>query len=109
MRTQTNPEFKDKIDDTIIVKNTQELLGKLEMLHGKLEDELTVEDIESLNPSKRGYPLYLKDTFDEDGVPINEVMRDAYDNIILGLSRINVIEGGVRAGKDVIGIAITTD
>jgi len=109
MKTQNNPEFQNKLDDNIIRKNTKELLKKLDELHLKLEDELTVEDIESLNPSNRGYPIYLKDTFDEDGVPINEVMRDAYDNIVLGLSRINLIEGGVRAGKDVIGIAISTD
>ena len=51
----------------------------------------------------------MKGTFDENGLPNNPVLREAYNNIVLGLSRINVIEGGVRAGKDVVGIAIFSE
>lgn len=109
MRTQTNQEYKNVMNEQIVVRNTSELLGKLNYIHNKLEDELTVEDIENLNPEVRGYPNYLKGTFDEDGIPNNPVLADAYDNIVLGLSRINVLEGGVRAGKDVVGIALVGD
>lgn len=109
MITQTIQEYKNKLTDGIILKNTEILNHKLSMLHDKLENEITVEDIENLNPEVRGYPNYLKGTFDENGVPCNPVMADAYDNIVLGLSRINLIEGGVRAGKDVIGLALAGD
>lgn len=109
MITQNLNEYKDTLSFSVIEKDTEDLLIKLESIHGKLEDELSVEDIEALNPNKRGYPKYMKNTFDENGLPINKVMREAYNNIVLGLSRINVIEGGVRAGKDVIGIAIFSE
>ena len=109
MITQNRVEYINQLDDGIIRKSNETLLQKLELLHGKLENELSIEDIEALNPNKRGYPKYMKGTFDENGLPNNPVLREAYNNIVLGLSRINVIEGGVRAGKDVVGIAIFSE
>ena len=109
MITQNNSLYQNTIDESIILKDTSRLFSKLSELHGKLENDLTLEDIESLNPEKRGYPKYLTGTFNSDGIPNNPVMAQAYDNIVLGLSRINLIEGGVRAGKDVIGIAIFSE
>lgn len=109
MITQNQSQYQNKLDDIVIKQDTNLLIAKLEALHGKLEDELSLEDIEALNPNKRGYPKYMKNTFDENGLPNNEVLREAYNNIVLGLSRINVIEGGVRAGKDVVGIAIFSE
>ena len=106
MITQNRVEYINQIDEGVIRKSNEILLQKLEVLHDKLENELSVEDIEALNPNKRGYPKYMKGTFDENGLPNNKVLREAYNNIVLGLSRVNVIEGGVRAGKDVVGIAI---
>lgn len=109
MITQNRVEYINQIDEGIIRKSNEILLQKLEVLHDKLENELSVEDIEALNPNKRGYPKYMKGTFDENGLPNNKVLREAYNNIVLGLSRVNVIEGGVRAGKDVVGIAIYSE
>ncbi len=109
MTTQILSEFKGKLNEGIVLKNTEILNHKLSLLHDKLENEVTIEDIENLNPEVRGYPNYLPGTFDKNGVPCNPVMADAYDNIVLGLSRINLIEGGVRAGKDVIGLALAGD
>lgn len=109
MTTQILNQYKNKLTEGIILKNTEVLNHKLELLQNKLENEVTIEDIENLNPEVRGYPNYLPGTFDKNGVPCNPVMADAYDNIVLGLSRINLIEGGVRAGKDVIGLALAGD
>ena len=109
MSTQILSEYKNKLTENIVIKNSKELKNKLKLFEDKLETELTIEDIENLNPEVRGYPNYLPGTFDENGIPRNPVMRNAYDNIVLGLSRINLIEGGVRAGKDVIGLALIGD
>ena len=109
MITQNRSEYQTTWDDNSIKTEADLLLSKLEALHGKLEEELTLDDIEGLNPNKRGYPNYMKGTFDEYGIPTNKVLKEAYNNIVLGLSRINVLEGGVRAGKDVVGIAIFSE
>ncbi len=109
MSTQILSEYKNKLTENIVIKNSKELKNKLKLFEDKLETELTIEDIENLNPEVRGYPNYLPGTFDKDGIPTDPVMRNAYDNIVLGLSRINLIEGGVRAGKDVIGLALIGD
>ena len=46
---------------------------------------------------------------DHNGIPIEPKIKQAYKNIVLGLSRVNVFEGGVRGGKDVIGIALFSE
>lgn len=109
MSTQILQEYKDVLNQEIVQRNSKDLKVKLKIFEEKLENELTIEDIENLNPEVRGYPTYLPGTFDENGIPNDPAMRDAYDNIVLGLSRINLIEGGVRAGKDVIGLALVGD
>lgn len=86
MITQNNSLYQNTIDESIILKDTSRLFSKLSELHGKLENDLTLEDIESLNPEKRGYPKYLTGTFNSDGIPNNPVMAQAYDNIVLGLA-----------------------
>ena len=77
MITQNRVEYINQLDDGIIRKNNETLLQKLELLHGKLENELSIEDIEALNPNKRGYPKYMKGTFDENGLPNNPVTISA--------------------------------
>ena len=43
-----------------------------------------------MNPEDRGYPQYLPGTFDKYGVPLDEKLKNAYDNIVLGLCKVNI-------------------
>ena len=89
--------------------NTETLNAKLQKIGKSLEEDLANVDVESLNPDKRGYPKYLDGTFDKNGIPVSPKLKQAYQNIVLGMSRINLFEGGVRGGKDVLGIALFSE
>ena len=46
MITQNNSLYQNTIDESIILKDTNRLFSKLSELHGKLENDLTLEDLE---------------------------------------------------------------
>lgn len=102
-------ESKPTLSFEQIQFNTKTLNAKLEKIGENLEKDLSKVDIESLNPEQRGYPKYLDGTFDNQGIPVLDKLKQAYKNIVLGMSRINLFEGGVRGGKDVIGIALFSE
>lgn len=101
--------LEQRLNPNIIFKNSENINKRLKEIEGKLEEQLTISEIEGLNPEERGFPNYLPGTFDVNGIPIEPKIKQAYKNIVLGLSRVNVFEGGVRGGKDVIGIALFSE
>lgn len=104
-----NPNFSIA-DINVVIRNKEHINGVLDSIKDKLEKEtFTMEDIENLNPNERGYPRYLPNTFDEYGIPTDNKLKKAYENIVLGLCKINEFEGGVRGGKDVIAIALFSE
>lgn len=99
----SNNNLIKKIDNAYKDPSKRDILEYIDEITTK---QLTREGIIDSKGNQIMPPPYAVGTFDKRGIPLQNKVKYMYRKILSGHSTVNVLEGGVRGGKDVFGLNV---